>query len=61
VRKNKKLVTGKRIIFGEGCFSAPFYGSIWTKDDLETEEQAEDRYGKTMTELGLKVLFERPK
>ena len=47
------------IVYGEGCIAFAFMGSLWMKDDLETEEEAEYRYSRVMTDIGFKFLPEQ--
>lgn len=53
-----KLVTSRMVVYGEGCIAPVFVGSIWTKDETESEEQAQARYGKMVTDLGMTFLPE---
>lgn len=55
-----KLVTSRMVVYGEGCIAPVFVGSIWTKDETESEEQAQARYGKMVTDLGMTFLPEMP-
>ena len=49
---NEDIKTSKMVIYGEGAVHPPFLGSVYIKDDRESQDQAERRVNEAMTNLG---------
>lgn len=46
----------KRIIYGEGAVHPAFLGSMYMRDDLEIQEQADWRFNEAMVSMGFEWL-----